>query len=446
MEIRKVLALRGPNIWARFPVLEAWVDLQELKDSPSNILPGFNERVMAWLPGMIEHRCGLGYRGGFFERMRDGTYQGHILEHVTLELEDLAGTPAGFGKARETSEEGVYKVVIEYEDETVGRACLDTAFRLLQAAVHDLPFDVDDEIKRLRDLAYLYRMGPSTKAIVEAAVARGIPYRRIDADDLVMLGQGHRQRRILMGETDRTGAIAESISKDKNLTREFLRAVGVPTPRGRSVSDADDAWEAAEEIGTPVTVKPKDANQGRGVTTGVTTREQIAAAYDFARTIRDEVLVERHVPGADHRILVVDGRVVAAARREPAHVIGDALTSIAGLVEKVNEDPLRGDGFLTPLYKIELNPQALELIAEQGYGSPDAVPPAGARVLLHRRMNISYGGISTDVTPQVHPEVAARVVDAARVVGLDIAGIDVMAEDIGRPLEEQGGAVIEVNA
>ena len=235
MEFRKVLALRGPNYWANFPVLEAWVDLKELKDSPSDILPGFNERVMAWLPTMIEHRCSVGERGGFFERLRRGTYQGHILEHVTLELQTLAGVPTGFGRARETSEEGVYKVAIEYQEEELCRACLETGRRLLDAAVRDLPFDVTAEVAKLRELAQQVCLGPSTGAIVRAAVKRGIPVRRLNSESLVQLGYGARQRRILAAQTDRTGAVAEAIAQDKELTRSLLRSMGVPVSEGRPV-------------------------------------------------------------------------------------------------------------------------------------------------------------------------------------------------------------------
>jgi cyanophycin synthetase len=441
MEFRKVLALRGPNIWARFPVLEAWVDLEELKDSPSNTLPGFNERLMSWLPGMIEHRCGLGYRGGFFERLRGGTFQGHILEHVTLELQDLIGTPAGFGKARETAEEGVYKVIIEYEDETVGRACLDSAFAICQAAVYDRPFDVPAEIRRLRELAARVLPKPGTRAIIAAASARGIPARRLDGD-LIVLGHGARQRRILASETDRTSVVAGAIVKDRVLTRSLLQAVGVPVPEGRVVDDPSGAWEAAEELGLPVVVKPTAGAPGRGAALGLSTRDQVTAAAEATVGEGQGVLVERTVPGAHHRLLVVDGRLVAAARREPAQVVGDGQTDVAGLVAKVNADPNRGDGLMTPLKAVELDPA---LLAGQGY-TPGSVPPAGAWVVLGRSIEFADGGFAVDVTATVHPEVAALAEDAARVVGLDVAGVEVVADDLSRPLEEQGGAVVAVKA
>jgi cyanophycin synthetase len=445
MEIRKVLALRGPNLWANFPVLEAWVDLGVLKDSPSDALPGFNERLMSWLPTMIEHRCSIGERGGFFERLRRGTYQAHILEHVTLELQELAGTPVGFGRAREMAEDGVYKVVVEYEVEELARASLATGRELCLAAVDDRPFDVAAAIDRLRRLAQRVRLGPSTAAIVEAAQARGIPCRRLNGESLVLLGHGARQRRILTAETDRTSSIAESIAEDKELTRSLLRAVGVPVPMGRSVASAADSWEAAREFGLPVVVKPRYGNQGKGVTTNLSTREQVETAYAHASEYSENLLVERFIPGDDYRLLIVAGKMVAAARREPAQVVGDGRSTIAQLVELVNADPRRGDDHATVLSKIALDAIAVTVLGEQGH-TPESVAPAGQRVLIRRNANLSTGGTARDVTDAVHPEVAARAVEAARVVGLDIAGVDVVARDIGRPLEAQGGVVVEVNA
>jgi cyanophycin synthetase len=445
MEIRKVLALRGPNVWANFPVLEAWVDLQELKDSPSDELPGFNDRLMAWLPTMIEHRCSVGERGGFFERLRRGTWQGHILEHVTLELQTLAGTTVGFGRARESGEDGVYKVAIEYQDETLARAALATAFELCQAAVHDRPFDVAAEIKKLRDLAEEVCLGPSTNSIVQAAVARGIPFHRLNTQSLVQLGYGVKQRRIRAAETDRTGAIAESIAQDKELTRSLLKYAGVPVPEGRPVTDADDAWEAANEIGAAVVVKPQFGNQGRGVAMNLSTRDQITFAYAAAREEGKEIIVERFAPGADYRLLVIGDKVIAAARREPANVVGDGTSTIAQLIEIVNQDPRRGDDHGTALTKIRVDAVAQGVLKDQGF-TVASVPPAGKKVLIRLNANLSTGGTAADVTERVHPEVAARAVEAAKMIGLDIAGVDVVAVDIGVPLEEQSGVIVEVNA
>jgi len=445
MEYRKVLALRGPNIWANFPVIEAWIDLGELKNSPSNEIPGFNERLMTWLPTMIEHRCSIGERGGFFQRLRMGTYPAHIIEHITLELQTLAGTPVGFGKARETSEEGVYRIVVRYVEENLGRECLKVATDLFLAAVYDKPFDVAGEINRLRDLAQQNCLGPSTNAIVEAAKARGIPVRRLNIESLVQLGYGCKQRRIQAAGTDRTSAIAESIAQDKELTRVLLQSVGAPTPEGRPVTSAEDAWEAACKLGPPVVVKPQDGNQGRGVAANLSSREQVMAAYQAAHKESPSIIVEKFAFGQDYRILVIGGKVAAAARREPAHVLGDGKHSIAQLVDIVNMDPRRGEHHATVLSKIKLDAISLAVLAEQGF-TPDSVPPSGAVVLIRRNANLSTGGTAIDVTEYVHPEVAARAVDAAKIIGLDIAGIDIIAKDISRPLEEQGGVIVEINA
>jgi cyanophycin synthetase len=445
MQIQKVFKLRGPNVWANFPVLEAWVDLEELKDTSSEMIPGFNDRLMSWLPSMIEHRCSEGVRGGFFERLRRGTWMGHILEHVTLELQSLAGNEVGFGRARESSVQGVYKVAIEYKEENVAMAALDVAFNLLQAAIHDKPFDVAAEVAKLRDLVHEVCLGPSTAAIVAAAKDRDIPCIRMNTDSLVQLGYGARQRRICAAETDRTSAIAESIASDKHLTRTLLKAAGVPVPEGRPVADVEDAWRAAEELGGPVVVKPLDGNHGRGVATNLTTREQVAAAYAVAVNEGSKVVVERYITGDDYRLLVVGNKLVAAAHREPAHVIGDGMSTIRQLVDEVNRDPRRSDGHGTVLSFIKLDTTALAVVAEQGF-TPDSVPPTGTEVLIRRNANLSTGGTATDVTDFVHPENARRAVDAVRMVGLDIAGVDVIARDISRPLREQSGAVIEINA
>ena len=410
MEFRKVLALRGPNIWANFPVLEAWVDLGDL-DKPSNEIPGFNDRLVSWMPTMIEHRCSVGQRGGFFQRLVTGTYPGHILEHVTLELQTLAGSEVGFGRARETSEEGVYKVIVEYIDEHVAREALATARELCLAAVYDRPFNVAEHLSRLRGLAQEVCLGPSTRAIVAAAESRNIPYRRLNTDSLVIFGHGRKQRRIQAAETDRTGAIAESIAQDKELTRSLLRAVGVPVPSGRPVSDAEDAWRAACELGLPVVVKPRDGNQGRGVATNLASREQVLQAYEAARQESPSVLVERFAPGHDYRLLVVGDRVVAAARREPAQVLGDGVHTVAQLVDQVNADPRRGEHHATVLSKIKLDAIALAVLADQGLG-PDCVPAAGRAVFIRRNANLSTGGTAIDVTERVHPAVAAHAVDA----------------------------------
>ena len=444
MEFRKVLALRGPNVWANSPVMEVWVDLKEL-DRPSTDFPGFNDRLMSWMPTMIEHECSIGERGGFFQRLRDGTYPGHILEHVTLELQSLVYREVGFGRARETSEPGVYRVVFKYHDERLARECLDVGRELVLAALHDRPFDVKAEIDRLRRFAHEVCLGPSTSAIVDAAKALGIPAWRMNDESLVQLGQGSKLRRIRAAESDGTGAIAEAIAQDKELARTLLKAAGVPVPEGRQANDAEDAWEAACEIGVPVVLKPRDGNQGRGVTTNLSTREQIVAAYDAALAEGSQVIVEKFAPGHDYRLLVVGGRVIAAARREPAQVLGDGVHTIRDLIEIANLDPRRGEHHATAASKIKLDAVSESVLADQGYAC-DSVPPAGTSILIRRNGNLSTGGTAIDMTERVHPQVAARAVDAARMIGLDIAGVDVVAPDISAPLEEQSGVVVEVNA
>ncbi|WP_295409301.1 cyanophycin synthetase [uncultured Thiocystis sp.] len=445
LTIQHQWVLRGPNLWAHFPVIELRLDLGAIKDTSSEEIPGFNDRLKSWLPSLIEHRCSVGERGGFFRRLDRGTYMAHILEHVSLELQTLAGTPVGYGRARETDDEGVYRVAIEYAEEALGLAAIAVARELILAAIHDAPFEVTAELERLRDLCHEVRLGPSTAAIAKAARARGIPVRRLGSENLLQLGWGCRQRRAWTAETDRTSAIAESIAQDKELTRMLLRAVGVPVPEGQPVATAEDAWRFAQALGAPVVVKPRYGNHGRGVTANLTGREPIEAAFAAAREEGSSILCERYIQGADHRLLVVGGRLIAAALREPAQVVGDGRASIQELVDATNRDPRRSAGHATMLSLIELDAIAHAMLAEQGL-TPESIPAAGQRVLLRRNANLSTGGTAADVTDRVHPAVAAQALEAARMVGLDLAGIDILAADIARPLEEQGGAVVEVNA
>ncbi|WP_324778994.1 cyanophycin synthetase [Thiobacillus sedimenti] len=439
----RVTYLGGPNIWTYRPVLEAWVDIGDLEDAPSNTLPGLYERLTAWLPGLVEHRCGVGERGGFLQRLREGTWAAHILEHLAIELQNLAGMKVGFGKAREAGERGVYKVAVRTRHEAVGRACLLAARDLLLAAIDDLPFDVAGTIERLRELADRRCLGPSTACIVDGAAERHIPSIRLTEGNLVQLGYGARQRRIWTAETDLTGAIAEGIAGDKDLTKRLLASCGVPVPEGRVVESPEDAWEAAQDIGLPVAVKPVDGNHGRGVSLDLTTREDVEEAYRLALPEGSEVIVERYVPGNEHRLLVVGSRVVAAARGEAVWVTGDGRSTVVELIDsQLNTDPRRGEAEDYPLNRISLDEEpaiGLEL-ARQGF-APDGVPAAGQRVLVQRNGNVAF-----DVTDRLHPSVAETATRAARVVGLDIAGIDLVAADIARPLDEQGGAIVEVNA
>lgn len=442
IEFLRILPLHGPNIWTYRSALEVWIDIGELEDFPSNILPGFNDRLTTWLPSLVEHRCSYGERGGFLQRLKEGTWPGHILEHVTLELQNLAGLPGGFGKARETSVRGVYKVVVRARHEQVTRAALHAARELVMAAIEDRPYDVTAAVETLRDMVDSLCLGPSTACIVDAADERRIPSIRLSEGNLVQLGHGINQRRIWTAESDQTSAIGESISRDKDLTKTLLQSCGVAIPEGRLVDSPDDAWEAAEDIGLPVVVKPSDANHGRGVFIDLNTRAEVQTAYAAALNEGSSVLVERFIRGNEHRLLIVGGKLAAAARGEPIFVIGDGKSTISQLIDVINTDPRRGDLEEHPLNPVilEREPAARLELERQGL-SAEAVPAAGRKVLLLRN-----GNVAIDVTDLVHPSVAATAALAARIVGLDIAGVDLVAEDISRPLAEQRAAIVEVNA
>jgi cyanophycin synthetase len=442
MQIRKIKRLVGPSVWANYPVIEAWVDLGKYEDFPSDALPGFNEKLMRWLPTMIEHRCSIGERGGFFERMRTGTWLGHVLEHVTLEIQSLTHLPVGYGRARETSERGVYKVAIEVLDFRFGEACLNVAHEMIMAAAEGRDYELAPAFRNLRKLADDYCYGPSTQAIVDGAKKRAIPMLRLTDGNLVQLGYGKAQRRIWTAETDSTSAVAESIAHDKELTRQLLTSVGVPVPAGRFVSSAEDAWAAAQEIGLPVVVKPQSGNKGRGVSIQLETREAVLSAFAIAEKefIASRVVVERCIPGTQHRVLVVGDRAVATSGGQPQTLLGDGLHTIEELVVIGNQHPLRVDDAAQPLSPFVLDPIALDLLKRQGF-EPKSVPASGRPAVLRHN-----GDLVIDETDSLHPETAEQCVLAARAVGLDVAGIDLIAEDISRPLEAQGGAVIEVNS
>ncbi len=443
IKLLRVNYLRGPNIWTYRPVLEVWLDLGELEDAPSNLLPGFNDRLVALLPALVEHHCGVGERGGFLQRLHEGTWAGHVLEHVVIELLNLAGMPTGFGQTRSTSQRGVYRMVFRARDEQVARTALEQGHRLLMAAINDEPFNVAAAVAQVRDQVDDCYLGPSTACIVSAATDRRIPHIRLNEGNLVQLGHGARQRRIWTAETEHTSAIAEGIAGEKDLTKSLLKSCGVPVPEGEVVASPEQAWTAAQDIGLPVVVKPTDGNHGRGVSLDLKTREEIEAAYHVAEQHGSEVLVERFVRGHEHRLLVVGGRVVAAARGETAWVTGDGRSSVVELVDaQLNTDPRRGVNEEFPLNLVETRTDEAVVLELQRQGlTPDAVPAAGRQVLIQRN-----GNVAIDCTDQVHPEVEHAVSLAARVVGLDIAGVDVVAEDISRPLQAQGGAVVEVNA
>ena len=435
MNISRIRALRGPNLWTRRTAIEAIVSCDDAERSVDD-LPGFEARLRARFPEIGPlHPLGHSESGSI----------AHVLAGAALALQAQAGCPVSFVQTTPTPDPGVYQVVVEYTEESVGRFALELAEALCRSALADTGFDLGDALARLREMDEELRMGPSTGSIVQAAVARGIPYRRLTDGSLVQLGWGSRQRRMQAAEIDATSAVAEQIAQDKELTKQLLTAVGVPVPLGRAVDDIDDAVAAFEALGGAVVVKPRDGNQGKGVSVNVETRQHLEAAWAAASEISSDILVERFIPGHDFRALVVGGQLVAAARRDPAHVIGDGVHTVRELVDEVNLDPRRGEGHATALTRIRLDEVAVTQLEKQGYGAA-SIPPRGARVLLRHNANLSTGGTATDVTDDIHPELAARAIEAAQTVGLDIAGVDVVCENIGRPLEEQGGGIVEVNA
>ncbi len=434
MEVSRIRALRGPNLWSRHTAIEAIVACPAGERS-INELAGFEPRLRALFPAIGALRPD-GHLGQIS--------LAHVLEVAALALQAQAGCPVTFSRTASTVEDGIYQVVVEYSEESVGRLAFELAQTLVNAALTNAGFDLDAAIARLRETDEDVRLGPSTGAIVEAAAARGIPWRRLTEGSLVQFGWGSRQRRIQAAEVDATSAVAESIAQDKDLTKKLLHAAGVPVPLGRPVADLDDAWIVATQIGLPVVVKPQDGNQGKGVTVNIGSREHLETAFRAASAY-GTVMVEKYLPGSDFRLLVVGDRLVAAARRDPPQVLGDGVHTVRELVDRVNADPRRGVGHATSLTKIRFDDIAIARLAVQGL-RPESVPDKGQRVILRNNANLSTGGTATDVTDDVHPEVAARAVAAAQTVGLHICGVDVVTESVLKPLEEQHGGIVEVNA
>jgi len=435
MDVSRIRVLRGPNLWSRHTAIEAIVSCTEAECAIESI-PGFEVRLRARFP----HIGSLQPAGAI-----KAVSLAHALEAAALGLQSQAGCPVTFSRTVPTVEVGVYQVIVEYSEESVGRLAFELAQNLCIAAAQDKPFDLADALKRLRDEDEDVRLGPSTGSIVTAAQKRGIPFRRLTQGSMVQFGWGSRQKRIQAAETSGTSAIAESIAQDKELTKMLLHAAGVPVPNGRVVETAEDAWIAAQEIAAPVVIKPRDGNQGKGVAVNISTQAQITAAFNAAVKISDEIIVERYLPGHDYRLLVIGKTLVAAARRDPPQVLGDGVHTIRQLVEQVNSDPLRGDGHATSLTKIRFDDIALATLAKQNYDA-DSIPPQGARIVLRNNANLSTGGTATDVTDDVHPELAARAIAAAQMVGLDICGVDIVCNSVHKPLEEQEGGIVEVNA
>ncbi|WP_416138483.1 cyanophycin synthetase [Halomonas sp. HK25] len=446
MTILEHRALRGPNYYSRYPAIYMRLDIGDLEERPSDTVPGIVERITALLPTLQEHRCSVGRPGGFLERLGRGTWAGHVVEHVAIELQNLIGFSVGYGKTVDSYQKGIYNVVYRYRDEACGLAAGIEAVELVNRLFHTAEIDMPAIIDRLKAVRDAHMLGPSTASIVAAAERRGIPYTRLSEENsYIQFGQGHRQQRIQATVTGHTDLIGFGIADDKEWTKQVLGDAGIPVPRGRVCGSFEEALEAIRAIGYPVAVKPVIGNHGRGVSTNIEDDQALHDAFSIAAHRNPAVIVEQYIRGEDHRLLVIDGKLVAAARRRPAHVVGNGVDTLQALVDEENRDPRRGVGHENLLTQIQLDEQSLRLIDQQDL-TLQGVIPAGEMVFLKSTANLSTGGTATDVTDDVHPEVRYAAERIARLVGLDIIGIDLLAETLTRPLEEQSAAVVEVNA
>lgn len=453
MKILKIQTLRGPNYWSirRHKLVVMRLDLEELAEKPTAEIPGFYEGLVSVLPSLVEHFCSPGCRGGVLQRVQEGTMMGHVIEHVALELQQMAGMPVGFGRTRETSTPGIYQVVIEYQNEQAGRYATRAAVRLCQSLVNTGTYpsaELAQDLSDLREFAATAALGPSTEAIVKEAEARGIPWIQLGARFMIQLGYGVHQKRIQATLSDRTGVLAVELACDKEGTKTILKDAGVPVPRGTVIHYLDELQDAIEDVGGyPIVIKPLDGNHGRGITIDINSWEEAEQAYDLASAASKtkSVIVERYYTGRDHRVLVVNGQVVAVAERVPAHVVGNGTASVTQLIDEVNSDPQRGDGHDNVLTRITVDKLALDILTKQGY-TLDSVPETGKRVFLRATANLSTGGIAVDRTDEIHPENVWLFSRVAKIIGLDIAGIDVVTDDISKPLRDTNGVIVEVNA
>lgn len=445
MKILETQVFRGPNVYSLNPVIRMKLDIEDLEEKPSNLIENFTDRLIEMIPTLYDHRCSEGVPGGFITRLREGTWAGHIIEHIALELQCVVGTEVGFGKTRSDDGEGVYNVVYSYIEEKVGLEAGLAAVRILEHLAYGAELDYQKELSALSRILDRVAYGPSTQSIINKAKERDIPYIRLNDRNLVQLGHGRYQKRIEATVTSMTSLIATDIACDKELTKSMLDEGGVPVPKGRVVDTREDALEAAEDLGFPIVIKPLDANHGKGVAINLNTREEVERAYDRASNYSDEVIVERFIAGRDHRVLVVNGEVVAVAERVPAHVIGDGAHTVQQLIDKENRNPMRGEGHEKALTKIFINEESERLIAEQNL-SLESVPETGQQVWLKYTANISTGGTAVDRTDDIHYENVETAKRAARIIGLDVAGVDMLTTDITRPLAETRGAICEVNA
>ncbi|WP_158825357.1 cyanophycin synthetase [Mucilaginibacter lacusdianchii] len=447
MKIEKIQVLRGPNIWSisRKKLIQMRLNLEEMEHRPTNTIDGFYERLQALIPSMYGHRCSPGVPGGFFERVQQGTWMGHVIEHIALEIQTLAGMFCGYGRTRETKTPGTYNVVFNYLEEKVGVFAAESAVRIAEALIAGEEYPLEADIQEMREIRERTRLGPSTGSIVEEAISRDIPWIRLNNQSLVQLGYGKNQVRIRATMTEHTSSIAVDLASNKEETKRILQEQAIPVAKGVTITSASQVSDAIRKVGFPLVFKPLDGNHGRGATINVKTEEEAIAAFEHAARISRKVIVEKFVTGYDFRVLVIDHKMVAAALRVPAHVKGDGELNIQQLIDKENTDPRRGYGHENVLTLIEVDRDTRDLLDKKGY-TLETVPAKDEIVYLKSTANLSTGGTSIDVTDQVHPENIFICERISRVIGLDICGIDIMAENLTEPLTENGGVILEVNA
>jgi cyanophycin synthetase len=447
MKIEKIQVLKGPNIWSTYrkKLIQMRLDLQELEERPTNMIEGFYERLEALLPSLYNHRCSPGVPGGFFLRVKEGTWMGHVIEHIALEIQSLAGMNTGYGRTRETYTKGVYNVVFNYEEEKVGVYAAEAAVKIAEALIEGLPYDLEEDIRQLKKIREQTRLGPSTGSLVEEAIAHDIPWIRLNNQSLVQLGYGKNQVRIRATMTERTSSIAVDLASNKEETKRLLEEQAIPVAKGITITSVEGVHEAIRKAGFPLVFKPLDGNHGRGATINVKTEQEALDAFEHAAKVSRKVIVERFITGYDFRVLVIDSKMVAAALRVPANVVGDGKSTIQELIDIANSDPRRGYGHENVLTEINIDRDLLDLLDKRSY-TLASVPPEGEQVFLKSTANLSTGGTSVDVTDMVHPQNVFFCERIARIIGLDICGIDIMAENLTQPLTENGGVVLEVNA
>lgn len=447
MKIREINAMRGPNYWSvrRHKLIVMVLDLEDMEERPSNKIPGFLDRIKAMFPTMYSHRCSEGCEGGFFMRVEEGTWMGHVIEHIALEIQTLAGMDTGFGRTRGYGEKGVYNVVFSYIEEDVGRYAAKAAVAVCEALIAEEEYNLEDDIQRMRELREGQRLGPSTGSIVEEAQSRGIPWIRLNQYSLCQLGYGANQKRIQATVTSETSSIGVELACDKEDTKYLLEQAEVDVPRGDIISRESSLEAACRYVGYPLVIKPIDGNHGRGITVDINSYEHALEAFNAAKEVSRRVIVEKYITGEDYRLLVINNVLVAAAKRTPAHVVGDGKSTIEELVAEVNKDPRRGYGHEKELTEISINDLTKTIIADAGY-TPASVLAEEERLILKDTANLSTGGTAEDVTDIVHPANVSMAERISKIIDLDICGIDVMTNDISKPLSETGGAVLEVNA